>query len=566
MLGALLVVAALAPAATAQARDFSIERFAVTLEVHADGSLAVREAITFAFRGSHRGVWRAIPVRHTRMGLEWAMRLDAITVLDEALRPLRSEVTRPGRYVRVKAWVPGAVDTQKTVTILYRVRRGLLRLDDHDELYWNVTGDEWDVPIREAEAVVAPPPGVSLASVRANAYTGPRGATGADFAESRGDNLLTLRATRPLGPREGLTIAVAWPPGAVGRPSVAREVTWFAADNWPLGLPLIACLGVFLAWRTYGVDPAVGQSVKPEYAPPPGLGPAEAGTLADEHAEPRDVVATLIDLAVRGYLRVEQVSTAFDETDYAFRRLKRVLGDPDIRPLELFVLAKLFGQDWNVNMRLLSEVRRDYDNVFPPIRDEIYRSMVNEGLFATSPQRVRSAWAAGGVGLAAAGVAALAMAPPWLPTSPAIAAAGLIVSGLVLLVFSRAMPRRTWKGARSLVHVRGFQEFLERAEKDRLARMPPDTLHRWLPWALALGVSERWIWAFDGLAVEPPAWYGGPERFTLRGYDASVRRFGERVEQAILTTRRSGAAGSGGSGFSGGSSGGGRGGGGGGTF
>jgi hypothetical protein len=110
----------------------------------------------------------------------------------------------------------------------------------------------------------------------------------------------------------------------------------------------------------------------------------------------------------------------------------------------------------------------------------------------------------GGVGLAAAGVAALAMAPPWLPASPVIAAAGLIVSGLVLLVFSRAMPRRTWKGARSLVHVRGFQEFLERAEKDRLARMPSDTLHRWLPWAIALGVSERWIWAFDGLAVEPP--------------------------------------------------------------
>jgi uncharacterized membrane protein len=170
------------------------------------------------------------------------------------------------------------------------------------------------------------------------------------------------------------------------------------------------------------------------------------------------------------------------------------------------------------------------------------------------------------VGLAAAGVAAFVVAPPWLPTSPAVAAVGLVVSGLVLLVFSRAMPRRTWKGARSLLHVRGFQEFLERAEKDRLARLPSDTLHRWLPWALALGVSERWIWAFDGLPVEPPTWYTGTERFTLRSYDASLRRFGERVEQAILTTRRSGGAASGGGGFSGGSSGGGFGGGGGGTF
>jgi hypothetical protein len=89
------VVAALAPPAAAQARDFSIERFAVTIEVRADGSLAVREAITFAFRGSHRGVWRAIPVRHTD-GSQRALRLDAITVLDETLRPLRSEVSRRG--------------------------------------------------------------------------------------------------------------------------------------------------------------------------------------------------------------------------------------------------------------------------------------------------------------------------------------------------------------------------------------------------------------------------------------------------------------------------------------
>ena len=68
--------------------------------------------------------------------------------------------------------------------------------------------------------------------------------------------------------------------------------------------------------------------------------------------------------------------------------IRRVLGDPEVRSFELFVLAKLFGQDWNVNMRLLSEVRRDYDNVFPPIRDEIYRTLVKAGMFATSPERV----------------------------------------------------------------------------------------------------------------------------------------------------------------------------------
>jgi uncharacterized membrane protein len=95
--------------------------------------------------------------------------------------------------------------------------------------------------------------------------------------------------------------------------------------------------------------------------------------------------------------------------------------------------------------------------------------------------------------------------------------------------------------------------------------MPADTLHRFLPWAIALGVTERWIWRFDGLAVDAPAWYAGGADFSLGGYERSIASFSRRAQEAITTTRR-GAGGGGGSGTSGGSSGGGRGGGGGGTF
>jgi uncharacterized membrane protein YgcG len=130
------------------------------------------------------------------------------------------------------------------------------------------------------------------------------------------------------------------------------------------------------------------------------------------------------------------------------------------------------------------------------------------------------------------------------------------------------MPRKTWEGARATVRVRGFQDFLERAEKDRLQRMPPDTLHRWLPWAIALGVTERWIWRFEGVEVDKPAWYRGDDGFSLAGYQRALGTFSRQAQEAFLTTRRSAGGGgwSGGSGLSGGSSGGGLGGGGGGTF
>ena len=551
---AALALLLLAPApAAAQARRFAIDVFRVTLTVHPDASLVIREDITFEFRGAHNGIFRTIPVRYERGGLEFALRLDGIGVYDEADRPLRSEVTWPGRYVKIKAWVPGAVDTKKAVTIVYRVRRGLLDFEDHDELYWNVTGNEWEVPIRVAEAFVDLPPSVPSDQVRTLAFTGPRGGVGQDFTLEHIERYLRFSTTRALRPREGLTIVVGWPPGHVAGPSALRQAFWVVGDNWPLGLPLLAFLWGGLVWWAYGRDPAAGRSVKPEYEPPAGLGPAQAGALVDERAEPRDVIATIVDLGVRGYLEIEPVGD--DGSDFVFRRLKPVLGDPDLTPIELVVLATIFGRDWVANQRLLSEVKRDYDNVFPKVRGQIYKSMVQDGLFPASPHLVRRGWALAGGLVAASAFFVSDLLPSWLGVYGWMVPVGVGASGVIFVLWARFMSKRTLAGVKMLAHVRGFQEFLERAEKDRLARMPADTLHRYLPWALALGVSERWVHGFEGMRVAEPTWYRGHGGFSLGGFERDLTAFSRGTEAAILTTRRGD-----GGGFGGGSGGGGGGG------
>ena len=164
----------------------------------------------------------------------------------------------------------------------------------------------------------------------------------------------------------------------------------------------------------------------------------------------------------------------------------------------------------------------------------------------------------------AAAAIVYALPPSWAGYRSGALALGLALSGLVIAAFSPLMPRKTWDGARAMVRVQGFREFLERAEKDRLERMPADTLHRWLPWAIALGVTERWIWRFDGLPVDAPAWYAGGAEFST----ARLRALGGGLHPADPggdhdDAARGAAAAGGASGTSGGSSGGGRGGGGG---
>ncbi|HZN49665.1 MAG TPA: DUF2207 domain-containing protein [Methylomirabilota bacterium] len=560
---------AVASPAAAQTRGlFSIPSFVVSIAVNADGSLVVREDITFAFRGAHQGVFRRIPLYYTRDGLEFPLHLSGIGVYDEGSRALRTEVTYPGRAMTVKAWVPGAVDTKKTVSVVYHVRQGIVKYDDHEELYWNATGNDWHAPIDSVEVFVTPPPTVADTEVQTVAYTGAFGRTGGDYAVDRVQSYWRLRSTRALHPREGMTIVVAWPPGRVAPPSELRRAGWLAADYWPLALPALALVWGAFVWSAFGRDPGAKQSVKPEYEPPTDLIPAQAGTIVDDRAHPRDVIATVVDLAVRGYLEIEPITTAFGEPDFMFKRLKPVAGDPDLKMFELYVLAKIFGADWVINMRLLSEVRRDYENVFPPIRDELYRLMVEDGLFPASPGRVRTGWMTAGLLTAIGGLLLPTFGPSWLGMYEPWLRIGGIVSGIIFIAWGWVMPRKTRAGVQMATKVRGFQEFLERAEKDRLERLPPDTLHRWLPWAIALGVTERWIFNFQGLKVAAPTWYHGRGDFSLPSFVHDLGAFTRRTEEAILTTRRGfdGGGGKSGGGFSSGSSGGGMGGGGGGTF
>ncbi|HSG82628.1 MAG TPA: DUF2207 domain-containing protein, partial [Gemmatimonadota bacterium] len=349
--GAILLLApgTVATEPAVQSRQLSIRMFDATYNVTAAGVIYIEERITFRFDGSWNGVYRWIPVKYRLdTGGTHQIYLDVESVTDDAGTSLRHQVTREGALVKIKTWVPGAQDATRTVVYRYKVENGLRFFDDddgmdwaHDELYWNVTGDEWEMEIARVQAAVELPQEVT--GLRATAFTGVRGATGRDVEQFVTRNTVSFETTRRLGYREGMTIVVGWDPGVVARPGAITRARWLLARYLFLPLPIIAFFAMFRLWRRKGRDPELSRSVMPQYETPQGMSPAEVGTLMDFTVDPRDLSATIIDLAVRGYLRIEEVPGGRRKRpkDHIIHILKDPAGVTDLKPHELETLRSL---------------------------------------------------------------------------------------------------------------------------------------------------------------------------------------------------------------------------------
>ena len=548
-------------------RTLVIERFHAIINVSADGSLSVEETIVPRFTGSWNGIFRTIPVEYrTPQGLNYTLRLSVDSVTDDQGQELRHESSRERHYRKFKIWVPGATDTTRTVTLRYRVANGLRFFEEHDELYWNVTGDEWEVPIESASADVRLPADVS--GVRATAFRGAHGST-EQTEVSIAAGGVHVQTNRGLGMREGLTIVVGWNPGVVHRPTAVEKTTSALASNVPLLIPPIVLFAMYQLWKARGRDPELAP-IATQYEPPPQMTPAELGTLIDGKPDMRDITATIVDLAVRGYLHItetqnERLFGLWTDKDYQFRLTRDRTEWSSLKSHERSLLQAMFGS--TNDSVTLSDLKNKFYKDLPELKNGLYGRLVSDGFYTGRPDHVRVLYIVGGVvagfviGLAGAGVMAS------LGMQPASSVIAGILSGLVIVLFGWFMPSRTTRGTRELEKVLGFREFLTRVEADRLDRMvkTPAMFEKFLPYAMALGVEDNWAKAFDGIYTQPPTWYSGPGGITTFHPTSFTRNLGV-MSTAAASTMASAPRSSGGSGFSGGSSGGGFGGGGGGGF
>ncbi|MBI4538566.1 MAG: DUF2207 domain-containing protein [Gemmatimonadetes bacterium] len=549
------------------ARSLVIESFHADIVVNRDGSLAVTETIRPRFTGAWNGIYRQIPVQYrTPEGFGYRLVVELLSVTDGEGLSLRYETERERHYLRFRIWVPDAVDATRTVVLSYRVRNGLRFFDDYDELYWNVTGDEADVPIESASATVMLPP--SVTGLRANAFTGAYGSRERAATIETGEFDVRVRTTRGLGFREGLTVAAAWEPGVVRRPTALDRAREFLSANWLFAVPMLAFVVMARLWYTRGRDPR-RRPIVAQYTPPDGLTPAETGTLVDNSPDLRDITATIVDLAVRGYLRIEEEKDGgllglFSGTHYRFRAVKDEAEWQGLASHESALLEALFEGGSRKSVTT-SDLEDDFYRDLPGIRNRLLDALVKRGYYRRRPDRIAKTFV--GVGILAgvlvfAGGSALGRELGFGPTTVIVSA---VLTAAAIVGFGFFMPARTAEGARALEAVLGLEEFLARVESDRFRRLvkTPEMFEKLLPFAMALGVEKRWARAFHDIYQTPPTWYVGadPTSFRATTFANSLSRMSTAAGAAMVSRPRSsgGSAfgGGGGGGFSGGGFGGG---------
>lgn len=607
VLGTLVWLLLPAPAGAAQSGEWEIRSFDAAIVIDPDGTIEVTETIEVTFHVASRGIYREIPFRAP-------VDSDSVRVYDFTQVTVQTSQGAPGDLLRETAgdylvWRIGDPDTfitgEYTYVISYRVAGALNRFDSHDELFWNVTGDRWDVPIQRARATVQAP---GITDIRC--FAGFTGQTNPCAGADHDDQTASFTAdTLPAGSQ--LDVVVAMPPGVVDVPPPTIEPAnplrrfievqvphVFQTDPLRLGgAGIVGVLGMLvvglLAKRGRDERAATVAGALPggvEYRPPEGLRPAQLRTLLTEKVDDVSLSATLVDLAVRKHLRIEEVPRTWlaklGRPDWIIHQLPPP-ADP-LQPYERQVLSGLFSgraSSGTLTASLLrsmsggaqptevtaggasvkvSELR---NGVFAPhyklVTKFLYADVVQRGFFRRSPQTVRQAFGFLSFLVLAAGVAGL-YAMFRYDLTYGLVLAPLPIVGLLMLIFSRWAPRRTAAGAAMNQRARGFREFIQTAETDRMDFAERERLFvDYLPYAMVFDCVDHWVKAFAkvGMPAATAAgdWYVGHGAMDVGRMTSAMSSLSSQVGGSMRHTASSGGS----SGMSGSSGGGGGGGGGG---
>ncbi|MBD3783761.1 MAG: DUF2207 domain-containing protein, partial [Micrococcales bacterium] len=525
-----------------------------SIEAQPDGSVVVTEDVVWRFpEGEDRhGIYRLVRVRAGYRDSETQYRyyeLSGIEVTSPSGAPTDITVEDYGADRRIRIGSPSET-VRGTAHYVVRYRLAHLVNDIGDgtaEVYYDVVTTASSFPQHDVRASVSGPAAVA----RAACFSGPYGSTRSCPATPGPTATYTVP---DLAAQEGASVVASFPRDAFGdltpdlrtgdvgssegssvSPATARALGLIAIGGGLLVPLTAASLMGLLVWTrgrdeqyaglTPGLSPGLGTeqpvvyggpapTVAVRFTPPDGVQPGLVGTVLDEEAGLVDVTATIVDLAVRGYLRISRDDSGrFRRDDWVLTRTTPAAGASGLTPYEQLLYDALFAAGDTVT---LSSLKNHFKPTLDSVQRLMYEEVVERGWFRRSPEAQRSGWMSLGIvlvglgvlaGFFLAGSASGLFADSGLPVNPVwVLAGGLVVGGLVTRSLGKRMAARTAEGSAVLAQAKGFERYLATAEAIQIRwEEAQDLFSRFLPYAIVFGIADRWAEVFEQVAAAASA-------------------------------------------------------------
>ncbi len=494
-----------------------IKDFQIDLALANNGLLEVTETIRYDFEGAQRlALYRRIPVQYERHDTNERLTILPLSVRDGD-KPMPYTCKIMGGFANLQI---GDSNTmlrgQHVFRIQYDASNAVNFFGDNAELFWSCLGTELPLPVDNLKVILHCPPEVNLSAVKTLSYLSHTGGNG----RSKGkivSNTIQFSA-RHLIAGQNFSCVATLPPGSIRPPSFFDKLYLaLLYSKSSFVIPAITLVLLFSLWFVYGRDPLRVQAVD-GWLPPTELTPAELGTLIDEHCDKHDITATLLDLAARGYLIITEVPyrglIGRDNKDYLFK--KAASPNPEsLKAHEILLLSTMFVAN---DKTYLSILRGQFRSYLSEMRRLIYQLLLRDQYFARLPYNDRDLFVVAGTLVLSVGAIML--------TRGILAGdlyknygLGFAISGLMIILASAAMPKRTAKGVIALRQAQLFIDFVncgDRAQFERIASEDPTLFGRLLPYACVLGCAGKWAYNFKDLLVEGPDYF----RVLTGDYDA----------------------------------------------
>jgi len=546
--------------------DWYLKNFDTSVTVNKDLSLSITELI-IADCGdlpNKHGIFRVLPLQTKTDKGVIKTPVELVSITDFSSKPYKFETITENNTI---TWKIG--DANKTVSginyykIVYKVKNAVrFGSADFDELYWNLTGNYWDIKINNFSAKISFPAEISENSAVVDYYTGTYGSKDKSLATYFWvkNGTLIFSSLSALQPKQGVTASITFPKGIF---EVYQPTFWeiYGDYFWYFSflIPITVFIFTFRLWRKYGKDPKMKKPIPPEFGIPDNITPMQMGMVITTGVWRENLItATIIDLAVRRFITIEELEKKalfFKHKEIKLTKNKENYDTKKLTETENILLGKLFSE--GKDSVELSDLKDKFYQEVPAIKKAAKDDAIKQGWVAEKGFLYSVVFLIFGGLVIFSSFAAIAfeIIPLFISLS---------LSGIILFIFGALMPKRTQAGVDLLFKIKGFERYMRQAEDYRQQFYEKENIFdKFLPYAIVFGIAGLWakkmqkIYGEDYFKNYHPIWFVGYNHanFDLNTFTSQLNSITTSISQT--TSSYSGSAGAGGAGGGGGGGGGG---------